>query len=98
MADVGIAALALTQSYGQFSAYLPKLSDIRRADPTTDADMVADVRVGEIAAFVGSLGVGVIVASLTKDPTPAYVSVAVSIILICLYESVLRTRLTAVEA
>lgn len=98
MADVGVAALALTQSYGQFQAYLPKLSDIRKADPKTDLEMVADVRIGELAAFVGSLGVGIIVSSLSGDPTPAYVSVVVSLILIALYESVLRSRLVPVEA
>lgn len=92
MADIGIAAIALTQSMAQFQAYMPKLSEIRRADPQADADMVGDVRIGEVAAFVGSIGVGVIVSSLTGDPTPAYVSVAVCLILIALYESVLRSH------
>jgi hypothetical protein len=92
MADVGVAAIALSQSIGQFQAYMPKLSEIRRADPQADIDMVGDVRMGEIAAFVGSLGVGVIVSSLTGDPTPAYVSVAVCIILIGVYESALRSH------
>lgn len=92
MADVGVAAIALTQSFAQFQAYMPKLSEVRRADPSVDTDIVGDVRMGEIAAFVGSIGVGVIVASLTGDPTPAYVSVTVCLILIGLYESILRAR------
>lgn len=91
MADMGVAAIALTQSFAQFQAYMPKISEIRKADPTVDFDLVGDVRIGEIAAFVGSVGVGVIVSSITGDPVPAYVSVTVCIILIALYESVLRS-------
>lgn len=91
MADVGVAAIALTQSYAQFQAFMPKLSDIRRADPNVDFDIVGDVRIGELAAFIGSLGVGVIVSSLAGTPLPAYVSVIVCGLLIALYESVLRT-------
>jgi hypothetical protein len=91
MADMGVAAIALTQSFAQFQTYMPKISDIRKADPKVDFDLVGDVRIGEIAAFVGSVGVGVIVSSITNDPVPAYVSVAVCLILIALYESVLRS-------
>lgn len=90
--DTGVAALALTQSYAQFQTYMPRLADVRRADPEHDTDIVGDVRVGEIAAFVGSLGVGIIVSSITGDPLPAYVSVASCAILIVMYELVLRSR------
>lgn len=92
MADVGVAAIALTQSYAQFQAFMPKLSDIRKADYDNDSDMVGDVRIGEVAALIGSLGVGIIVSSLSGNPLPAYVSVAVSLLLIALYESVLRAH------
>lgn len=91
MADVGVAAIALTQGYAQFQAFLPKLSDIRKADPVNDPEFAADVRIGEVAAFVGTMGVGVIVSSLSGDPTPTYVSLVVSVLLILLYESVLRS-------
>lgn len=92
MADTGIAALALSQSYAQFQTYMPRLADVRRADPAHDVDMVGDVRVGEIAALVGSLGVGVIIASITGDPLPVYVSLSSSLILIVMYELVLRSH------
>ena len=92
MPDIGIATLALTQSYSQFQAYLPKLQDIRKADPISDPEFAADVRIGEIAALIGSLGIGVIVSSLTNDPLPAYVSVITSLLLISLYEYVLRAN------
>jgi hypothetical protein len=92
MADIGIATLALTQSYAQFQAYMPKLQDIRKTDPIENPEFAADVRIGEIAALIGSLGVGVIASSLTGDPLPAYVSLATSLMLIALYEYVLRAH------
>lgn len=90
--NIGVATLALSQSYAQFQTYMPRLAEVRRADPTHDIDIVGDVRVGEIAAFIGSLGVGIIVSSITGDPLPAYVSVASCLILITMYEIVLRSR------
>lgn len=92
MADTGLAALAMTQSYAQFSTYMPRLSEVRRADPSTDPDIAADVRVGAIAALVGSLGVGVMVSTISGNKLPAYVSLISSLILITMYEIVLRSR------
>jgi hypothetical protein len=91
MADIGIATLALTQGFAQFQAHLPKLSEIRKADPANDPEFTADVRMGEVAAFIGTMGIGVIVSSLTGDPLPTYISLIVCALLIGLYESVLRS-------
>jgi hypothetical protein len=91
VADLGVAAIALTQTYAQFQSYMPKITDVRKADPA-DTEMVGDVRMGEIASLIGSLGVGLIVSSITGDPTPAYVSVGVSLTLIMLYEYTLRAN------
>jgi hypothetical protein len=91
MADLGVAAIALTQTYAQFQSYMPKITDVRKADPF-DTEMIGDVRMGEIASLIGSLGVGLIVSSITGDPTPTYVSVGVSLMLIALYEYTLRAN------
>lgn len=91
MADLGVAAIALTQTYAQFQSYMPKITDVRKADPA-DTEMIGDVRMGEIASLIGSLGVGLIVSSITGDPTPTYVSVGVSLMLIALYEYTLRAN------
>lgn len=92
MADVGVAAIALTQGYAQFQAFLPKIADIRKIDAVNDPEAVADVRIGEVAAFIGTMGVGVIVSSLSGDPMPTYVSLIVSVLLIGMYESILRAN------
>lgn len=92
MSDTGIAALAMTQTYAQFSTYMPRLSEVRRADPSTDIDIVGDVRVGAIASVVGSLGVGVMVSAISGDKMPVYISLASSLILVTMYEVILRSR------
>lgn len=89
---LGPASLAVGQSVTAFSILLPKFSDIRRADPTVDNAMVADVRMGEIAAVTVGVGVGVIISSLSGSPVPAFVSVVMVGILIGVYESALRSQ------
>jgi hypothetical protein len=88
---MGIAAIALAQSYSQFSQYMPSLQDVRKGT-TDDSALVGDVRAGEFAALVGSLLVGVIVAWIAGDPTAAYVSVLVCSVMIAMYEYVLRAN------
>jgi len=87
---IGPATLGVTQGIGAFTTFLPRLSDVRKADPNTDTDIAADVRLGEIAAVTATLGIGIITSSLTGSPVPAYTAVAMSAILVCLYECTLR--------
>lgn len=93
MADgqsVGIATLAITQGIAQFNVFLPRLSEVRKAQPGDDVS--ADVHVGEIAAIAGTVGVGVIASSLSGSKLPLIVSVVVSVLMVVVYESVLRTH------
>lgn len=85
----GFAALALGQSISQFNTYMPPLSDVRKGS-TDNKDLRGDVRIGETAALVGSLLVGILIAAITGDPTGAYVSVAVCAVYVAMYEMVLR--------
>lgn len=87
--DLGAATIALGQSVGAFQFFLPRLSDVRKST-MDDADMVGDVRMGELAAGALCIGIGAMVSSLSGSPYPAMVSVAMTAILVCLYEAALR--------
>lgn len=87
----GPATLAMTQTVGLFQFFLPKLSDVRKAS-MDDADMVGDVRMGEIGATALCLGIGAMVSSLTGTPVPVYVSLLTALALVCLYESTLKAN------
>jgi flagellar basal body L-ring protein FlgH len=89
-AIVGPASLAISQGINSFSQFLPKLSDVRRANINDNPDVAADVRMGEIAAVTLTVGVGAIVSSLTGSSAPAVVSVLVAGTLVCVYEATLR--------
>lgn len=85
---LGAATIALGQSVGAFSLFLPRLSDVRRS--SDDPDMVGDVRMGEVAAGAICLGTGFIVSSLSGSPYPAMVAVLMFAILMVVYETALR--------
>lgn len=87
-ASVGIATLSITQGLAQFNVFLPRLSEVRKASPGDDVS--ADVHVGEIAAIAGTVGVGLIASSLSGSKLPVFVSVIVSVLMVAVYESVLR--------
>lgn len=86
---VGPATLVVSQGFSAFATFLPKLTDIRKADATLNPDIVGDVRLGEVAAFAFCVGTGVIVSSLTKSPVPAVVGVLMGATLVCIYETAL---------
>jgi hypothetical protein len=85
----GASILGVTQGFSAFIAFMPKLSEIRKASGT-DIDMTADVRMAEVASCVITIGVGVVSSSLTGSPTPAIVAVLVSLVLVAMYESTLN--------
>lgn len=88
-ADLGAASIALGQSVGAFQFFLPRLSDVRKST-MDDADMVGDVRMGELAAGAVCIGIGAMVSSLSGSPYPAMVSVGMALLLVCVYEAALR--------
>lgn len=87
---IGPSTLAISQAVGAFNAFLPPLSEIRKNDPANNPEFAADVRMGEVAAVSITLGVGVIVSSLTGSSAPSVVALVASLGLIILYESTLR--------
>ncbi len=87
---IGPTTLAITQAISSFNTFLPDLASIRKKTPDDDPAFAGDVRMGEIAAVALTIGIGTIMSGLTGDPTPALVSLLVSVALVILYESTLR--------
>lgn len=92
MADIGSASIGIGQTVGVFLAFLPGLDKVRKE--SKDSDTAKDVRNGEVMAIVVSVGVGAVISSLTKSPTPLYASVAVALLLVVVYEYTLRQNET----
>ncbi len=92
MADVSNAVMgSVTQSIGMFTAFLPSLQDVRKADPN-DAELVNDVRMGELVAASIALAVGAISSNMTDSSIPICVAAIAAAILIFVYESILRSK------
>lgn len=88
-ADFGSATFAVGQGVGSFTSFLPKITDVRKASKD-DADFVADLRTGELAGAVITIGVGAIASSLVQSSTPLITGIFISLVIIALYESILR--------
>jgi hypothetical protein len=86
---VGPATLVISQGFSAFATFLPKLSDVRKADAELNPDIVGDVRLGEVAAFTLCMGMGAVVSSLTGSPIPAFVGLLVGLALLFVYETAL---------
>lgn len=85
MADPGalaVSSIAIAQTVTAYSAFLPRLNEVRR-DASTD--MRADVYIGQIAAGGVSLLVGFIITSLTGSKLPLFVSFAIAAFLAAVY-------------
>lgn len=83
---VGPASISIGTATSAFMGFLPKFSDVRRADPG-DEGMAKDIRLGQVAACSVAIGTGVIVSSLTGSPVAAVVSVLMSLILVWCYQN-----------
>jgi hypothetical protein len=98
MADpqaVGMATLCMTQSLTLFQQFLPRFQEINTADPSKDIGMVRDVRMGELAAVITTLGIGGMTSALSGSSTPAVVAAITAGGLILLYEYALANRAEA---
>ena len=83
---VGPASLIVSNTFGAFTHFLPPLSEVRKADPANNPDIVGDVRMGEIAAITLAVGTGAILSSLTQSAVPSFVALLTILILVALYE------------
>lgn len=89
---LGPASLTVTQGIVAFSMFLPRFTDIRRNNPDDNPDFAGDVRTGEVAAAALTLGVGAIASYYTGSPAPVMTGLFVTLVMIFVYESTLRSR------
>lgn len=82
--------LGVTAGINTFANFLPKFSDIRKADPVNNPDIAADVRMGELAGVTLTMGIGVIASSLTRSSVPTFTALVMCVFLVGVYESALR--------
>lgn len=95
---IGPTTMGLTQSISLFQGFLPKFNDIRKENPLNNPDFVQDVRMGELAAALLTIGIGAVMSSLTGTPYPALISFISAVGLIMLYETALRANTIAEAA
>lgn len=88
----GPATLSVTQGITAFNTFLPKLSEVRKANPQDNPDIAADVRMGEVAGCALTLGIGIIASSLTGSPAPTVSALIICFVLVTLYESTLHSN------
>lgn len=87
MADPGmvsISAIAIGQTVVAYQFFLPRISEVRRADPS-DAAMQGDVVLGQIGAGAVSMAVAVVVAVLSGSAVPVWVALVVAAIIAGIY-------------
>jgi hypothetical protein len=89
---IGPATLSMTQALALFQNFLPKFSEIRLADPELNEGLVQDVRMGEFAAVMMTLGIGAMTSALTGSAVPSIVALVTSGGLVLLYEYALQAR------
>lgn len=89
---IGPATLSMTQSLSLFQNFLPSFSDISQADPDRDVGIAQDVRRGELAAVLMTLGIGGMTSALTGSAVPSVVALVTCAGLVMLYESALKAR------
>lgn len=84
----GASLLAVTSSVGVFTALLPELSEVRKAQE--NGQTANDVRMGEFAAAALVVGIGFTASAMTKSEWPLITAVGSAAILVAVYEGVLR--------
>lgn len=89
---IGPSLQAATTAFSAFNTFLPDLTKIREANAELEPQLVANVRMGEVAAAGVVMGIGAISSALTGDPTRALVAAIAVIALVFLYEMTLRAN------
>lgn len=85
--SIGPATVAISQSVVAFTAFLPNFTEVGRANKE---EIQGEVRLGEIAAVAVAGGIGVLLSWLTGSNVPLIISLAVSLLLVTMYETALR--------
>jgi hypothetical protein len=80
---VAVSAVVIGQTVTAYQFLLPSLSEVRRAHagPHGNRDIVSDVYMGQAAAGALSIGVGVMLSTLTGTRFPVYTAVFIAAII-----------------
>lgn len=89
---IGPATLSMTQALALFQNFLPRFAEVRLADPDKNPDVIRDVRMGELAAVLMTLGIGGMTSALTGSQVPAVIAFATCVGMVALYEYALSAR------
>lgn len=89
-ATAGIVLQTALLGANTFQQYAPRLTEVRRADPEKDLDIVGDVRMGEFAGLVISVSIGALASWLTQSSVPVVISLLAGLMMVFIYESALR--------
>jgi hypothetical protein len=81
---IPVSAIAIGQTVGAYAFFLPKLSEVRRADPG-DVSMQRDVALGQVGAGGVSLTVGLLLAWLSSSSIPIWVTLFIAGIVASVY-------------
>jgi Na+/glutamate symporter len=85
------STLSLGQTVVAYQFFMPRLSEVRRADPN-DADMRTDVMLGQVAAGSLTVAVGIMLGALTGSKMPTFVSVVIAGVIAACYHWALCKR------
>lgn len=89
---VSVTMLSVTSAVGVFTALLPPLKEVRQAVSSNSdyKSTIEDVRMAELAAGGVAIAVGITASSLSGTPVPAIASVVAALLIVGMYESILR--------
>jgi hypothetical protein len=89
---VSSSLMGITTSVGLYTAFLPKINEIRKTPPTSDE--ATSIRMGELAAGALTVAIGMTASTLVKSPYPAALTIASALAMVCMYEMVLNAPAT----
>lgn len=88
-AVMAAATISLGQSVSAYSFFLPPLREVRKSSPA-EPGMRGDVRMGQMAAGVVSVSVGIMLSVLSSSRIPLIVAIIMALVVGMLYETALN--------
>lgn len=82
---VTASTIAIGQTVFSYSYFLPRLSEVRRAD-VGDPMMRGDVMLGQLAAGAVSVTVGMLLTWMTGSSLPVVTTLAIAVIIAVIYQ------------
>lgn len=88
-AGITAATISIGQTTFAYSYFLPRLSEVRRAE-ASDPLMRGDVMLGQLAAGSVSMAVGVLLTALTGSQMPIIATLFVAVVIAVIYQYALN--------